>query len=174
MKLIIGLGNPGKKYQFTRHNAGFLAVEHYAIKKHLDKWSKRDKFKSLIIESGKAEDRVILAMPQTYMNRSGESVQSLKQFYKVANSQIIVVHDEVDIPFGEVRVKDGGGTAGHNGLESIVSHIGSDFKRLRIGTKNSLVETTDTRDFVLSNFSKTELSQLESILSEVSVQLAGL
>ena len=98
------------------------------------------------------------------MNNSGESVQALKQFYKIDNSDITVIHDDVDLRFGDVRDKDGGGTAGHNGLESIVSHIGVDFKRIRIGIRNPIADLADTSDFVLAQFSKVEQDNLPMII----------
>jgi PTH1 family peptidyl-tRNA hydrolase len=136
-----------------------------------DDWTLKDKFRALVASQDEGDTKTILAKPQTYMNNSGDSVQALKQFYKLDNSDIIVIHDDVDIPFGEVRIKAGGGTAGHNGLESVVSHIGNDFKRLRIGIRNPIAELADTSDFVLASFAPNEQAELDSILAEVISKL---
>ena len=164
MKLIVGLGNPDKKYEKTRHNFGFMVLDKLAEDRGLDEWILKDKFKALITETGEGKDKIILAKPQTFMNLSGESVLALKQFYKLENADITVIHDDVDIPFGVVREKQGGGTAGHNGLESVVGYIGDDFRRIRVGVKNPLLELVDTSKFVLANFTPNEVEKLDEII----------
>lgn len=166
MKLIVGLGNPGEKYMHTRHNAGFLAVTKYAADNNLGEWAMKDKFKSMIIESGEGDEKLILAMPQTFMNLSGEAVRAIKQFYKLDTADITIIHDDVDIPFGQFKLKDGGGTAGHNGLESILQYIDDGFKRIRIGVRTPLFDLVDTSDFVLANFSKEEYEKLPEIFDQ--------
>lgn len=171
MKLIVGLGNPGSKYEKTRHNVGFLVVEKYVSDNNLGDWLLKEKFKSLIIETGEGNSKLLLAKPQTFMNISGEAVQAVKSFYKLENKDITVIHDDVDIPFGEVREKVGGGTAGHNGLESIVEQIGDDFRRLRIGVKNPLLDLVDTSKFVLANFTPNEVKKLDEILKSTQFKI---
>lgn len=163
-KLIIGLGNPGEQYAKTRHNAGFITLNAFAEKNDLSQWSMKDRFKSEIIEfTDESGDKIVLAKPQTFMNLSGEAVQALKQFYKVDNEDITVVHDELDLPSEEVRTKQGGGSAGHNGIESVASHIGPDFNRVRIGIRTPEAESIEATDFVLGRLSKDEILQIRSL-----------
>ena len=130
--LIVGLGNPGKKYEGTRHNAGFIALE--ALAEKLNVKVNRVKFKAYVGEASLEGRRVLLMMPQTFMNLSGQCVQPLLAWHKIRPDQLVVVHDELDIPAGELRFKKGGGNAGHNGLKSITQLLGTpDFYRLRIG-----------------------------------------
>ena len=122
-KLIVGLGNIGKEYQGTRHNSGFMAVDEYAKANGFPEWQEKTKFKAYVTEDFVAGKKVILAKPTTLYNLSGESVRALKDFYKLTNKDITIVHDELDLPFGTVKSKQGGGSAGSNGLKSIISHI---------------------------------------------------
>jgi PTH1 family peptidyl-tRNA hydrolase len=131
-KLIAGLGNPGTKYQWTRHNAGFLVLDRLAeiIRVSVD----RTKFGSLYGEGSWSGNRLVLLKPQTFMNLSGRAVAEAARFYKIPPADIIVVHDDLDLPFGQIRLKSGGGHGGHNGLRSIIAELGSaDFVRLRVG-----------------------------------------
>ncbi len=162
--LVIGLGNIGTQYTKTRHNIGFEVLDTLQNNLGFPKWQEKTKFKALISEDYSGGKKVILAKPTTFMNASGESVQALKDFYKLENKDIIVIQDEYDLPFGTVKLKQGGGSAGNNGLKSLISHIGDDFTRIRIGVKNELAEKMDTADFVLAKFSKEEQKQLESII----------
>lgn len=173
--LVVGLGNVGKEYEGTRHNFGFKAVDCYAEKHGFPAWQEKSKFKAYITEDFVAGKKVVLAKPTTLYNLSGESVRLLKDFYKLDNKDIIIVHDELDLPFGTVREKVGGGSAGSNGLKSIISHIQSDFKRIRLGIKNDLLtDSTNSRsqkkidpaDFVLSKFSSEEKKQLDTVLAQ--------
>ncbi|MBP9738576.1 aminoacyl-tRNA hydrolase [Candidatus Saccharibacteria bacterium] len=170
--LVVGLGNIGKQYNTTRHNIGFEVLD--ALQKKLDfpKWQEKTKFKALISEDYSGGKKVILAKPTTFMNASGESLQALKDFYKLENKDIIVIQDEYDLPFGTVKLKQGGGSAGNNGLKSLISHIGDDFTRIRIGVKNELAEKMNTADFVLGKFSKEEQKQLESIIQAAITKLS--
>lgn len=174
-RLIVGLGNIGKKYQATRHNSGFMAIDAYAKANKFPAWQEKTKFKAYITEDFVNGKKIILAKPTTLYNLSGETVRILKDFYKLTNRDITVIHDELDLPFGTVKQKQGGGSAGSNGLKSIISHIGEDFKRIRIGIKNDLLaDSTSSRsakkqdpaDFVLSNFSSTEKKQLALIMQK--------
>jgi PTH1 family peptidyl-tRNA hydrolase len=162
--LIIGLGNIGKEFESTRHNSGFMTVDAYAKENSFPAWQEKPKFKAFISEDFVAGKKIVLAKPTTLYNLSGESVRALKDFYKLSNKDIIVVHDELDLPFGTVKEKQGGGSAGSNGLKSIITHIGEDFKRIRIGIKNDLLERIDAADFVLAKFSSTEKKQLDDII----------
>lgn len=134
MKLIVGLGNPGKKYANTRHNVGFRVIDHLSL--HLDagKPVANEKFNAEISETRVNGDRVVLAKPFTFMNASGEAVAALVRFYKIEPSDILIVHDEMDFPAGRLAFALGGGDAGHNGIRSVIDSIGTDaFARLRIG-----------------------------------------
>ena len=133
MKLLVGLGNPGGKYAFTRHNAGFMVIDRLAFKHGID--LKEDKKKKSIVGKGTiGGEAVTVAKPQTFMNLSGEAIQSLSSYLKLNIDDIVVVHDEIDLDFGKIKVKTGGGHGGHNGLKSITSMLGDGgFTRLRVG-----------------------------------------
>jgi PTH1 family peptidyl-tRNA hydrolase len=132
MLLLVGLGNPGARYVRQRHNIGFMAVEAAARAHHFGPW--RSKFSSLVSEGFLDDVKVLLQKPQTFMNRSGYAVAEAVRFYKLPLTQIVVCHDELDLAAGKVRIKTGGGVAGHNGLRSIAEQLGSrDFKRVRMG-----------------------------------------
>lgn len=164
IKLVFGLGNIGKEFEATRHNSGFLVLEAYRKENELPSWQEKVKFKALISEGFINGSKVILAQPTTMYNLAGESIQAIKEFYKLTNKDITVVHDELDLPFGSVKEKQGGGSAGSNGLKSIITYIGADFKRIRIGIKNELLEKMDAADFVLAKFSTTEKEQLDDVV----------
>jgi PTH1 family peptidyl-tRNA hydrolase len=164
--LIVGLGNPGKEYDMTRHNIGFDCVESLAKALEFEGWvHKKDMNCSLI--SGQAGDqRVIMIKPDTFMNESGRAVQAVMHFYKITSDQVIVIHDELDIEFGKIQTKYGGGSAGHNGLKSIIQHIGENFARIRVGIgKDSKV---DPADYVLSKFSAEEQKMLPQLYREAN------
>lgn len=159
--VIVGLGNPGPKYQWTRHNAGFLFLDRLA---HLENINiNRKNFSGLAGEWTLAGNRLILLKPQTFMNLSGQAVMQALQFYKLPLSQLIVVHDELDLPFGSVRLKQGGGHGGHNGLRSIMEQLGKgDFNRLRIGIGRP--PHGDTVNYVLGNIPPDQMEDLSRIL----------
>jgi len=169
MHLIIGLGNPGTKYVNTRHNIGFDIVDFLAQAEASPKKSGifsrnksdfKSKHRALISESRIAGKKVILAKPQTFMNLSGESVAALAKFYKIENENIIVIYDDIDLPLGKLRMRPGGGSGGHNGIKSIISHIGEDFCRVRIGIGADKHADFDTADYVLGKFTKKETETL--------------
>ena len=169
MHLVVGLGNPGPRYAGNRHNVGFMVVERLAERLGAGPW--RDKFKGRLAEGRRGGDKVLLLQPQTFMNVSGESVQPAVAFYKLPLQRLLVVHDELDLPFGTLRLKVGGGTAGHNGLRSLVRHLGSgDFCRLRVGigrpTGKQRVE-----QFVLSDFDAAERAELPDLLERAAAAL---
>ncbi len=172
ISLIVGLGNVGAEYKETRHNVGFMAVDALKKEKGFPAWQKKAKFKTQITEEFIGGKKVILAKPSTFMNLSGEAVRALKDFYKLKNSDITIIHDELDIPFGTVKEKTSGGSAGHNGLKSIISHIGEDFHRIRIGIKNDQLEKMDPADFVLARFSKSEEKDLKQVIKAATEKLA--
>lgn len=175
IKLIVGLGNVGKEYDGTRHNIGFAVVDEFRKKNKFPTWQEKSKFKTYISEDFQDGKKVILAKPTTLMNSSGDSIRALKDYYKLDNKDIVIIHDELDLPFGTVKQKQGGGSAGNNGLKSLISQIGEDFSRIRIGIKNELLaDSTNSRsakrmdaaDFVLSKFSKEEMTKLKNIVSD--------
>lgn len=152
--LICGLGNPGRAYQKNRHNIGFQLVDFIAQKLNIT-FSESSKFLGSVASKKIGDHTYILCKPSTYMNLSGQSVGALKKFYNVSNDFIWVAHDEIDIPFGEIRMKQGGGHAGHNGLRSIDAYIGKDYHRIRLGVGRPL-HKEDVSNYVLSDFSKSE------------------
>ncbi len=170
MWLFVGLGNPGPKYERNRHNVGFMVVEKIMDSFH-DFSPFRAKFQGKVSEGRLGNKKVVLLKPETYMNNSGQSVIKCMQFYKIEPENVIVFHDEIDIDPNTVRVKKGGGTAGHNGLKSIQSHLGTaEFWRVRIGIGRPQHQG-DVSDYVLDNFSKAEqewCTPLVEALSEKS------
>lgn len=165
--LIVGLGNIGSQYTKTRHNVGFMAVDAYRTGKNMPDWQEKPKFKAYVSEDFIAGQKIVLVKPTTLMNLSGESIRALKDFFKLNNDDITIVHDELDLPFGTVKTKKDGGSAGHNGLKSLIKHIGADFHRIRIGISNDQLKNIEAADFVLGNFSKEEQKQLPKLLNEV-------
>lgn len=167
MKLVIGLGNPEDKYKSTRHNVGFAALDEYAKKNNLSFQSK-DKFKAAIAEYNSASEKVIFAKPTTYYNLVGESARVIADFYKIDPVDILIVHDELALPFGIVRTRLSGSAAGNNGIKSIIEHIGEDTPRIRIGIHNDLATQIHDADFVLGKFTKDESEILQkTTLSKV-------
>jgi PTH1 family peptidyl-tRNA hydrolase len=170
MLLFVGLGNPGARYAGNRHNIGFMAVE--AIARRHDFGPFRRKFQGLVVEGAIARERVLLLLPGTYMNESGRAVAEAARFYKLDLEQIVVFHDEVDLAPAKVRVKVGGGVAGHNGLRSITAHIGNDYKRVRIGIgKPAAKELVPMH--VLGDFGKAERAWVDA-LCDIMAENAGL
>jgi len=155
IKLIVGLGNPGRQYEKTRHNAGFLFLD--ALAQELGCiWSIESRFQGLFAEGSIANGKVMLLKPDTFMNRSGQSVGKIARYYKIHSEEILVVHDELDFNPGVVKLKKDGGHAGHNGLRDIIAHLGSkEFYRLRIGIGRPAAGKV-VADFVLSTPSKQE------------------
>ena len=164
-RLIVGLGNPGQEYANNRHNIGFMALDAVAEAQDISFVTKKD-LRALVAVTHIEGKQVVLAKPITFMNLSGEAVQSLASFYKVSTADITVVHDELDLPFGKVQKKIGGGSAGHNGLKSIIQHLGEDFTRIRVGIGPKTPEQMDTADYVLQDFSKAEQKKLAGIIKE--------
>lgn len=166
-KLIIGLGNPGKEYELTRHNTGFICVDAFAANEN-GSWHAKNSLQSQICELRIGQTRIILCKPQTFMNLSGQAARAVQQFYKITNADTLSVYDELDIQFGQIRSRLGGSSAGHNGVKSLVSHLGEDFGRIRVGIANEHSSRTDSADFVLQKFSKAEQGGLDKLTTEVS------
>ena len=170
--VIVGLGNPGKEYEGTRHNIGFAAVDEFARKLDFPAWVEKKDLKSHITQQNVGDNRVILVKPTTFMNLSGEAVQAVSHFYKVPLDQILAVHDELDIPFGQIRTRVGGSDAGNNGVKSLIQHIGDNFGRVRVGIQNEISAKADSADFVLSKFAKEEQEHLLALLRETTAILS--
>ncbi|HMA71694.1 MAG TPA: aminoacyl-tRNA hydrolase [Xanthobacteraceae bacterium] len=160
MRLLVGLGNPGPRYAGNRHNIGFMVVEAIARRHRIVPWRRR--FQGVAAEGPIEGERVILLLPGTYMNDSGRAVAEAAHFYKVDIGNIVVFHDEIDLPAAKVRVKTGGGVAGHNGLRSISSHVGNDYRRVRIGVGHPGVKEL-VYPYVLSDFAKDERPWVEAL-----------
>lgn len=167
--LIVGLGNPGAKYQSTRHNIGFAVVDVLASDLQFQAFSQHKQFGALVAEQTVGNAKVILAKPTTYMNDSGLAVQKMTHYYKIPLENTVVIHDDLAINFGQIRMRIGGQSAGHNGIKSIIQHCGSDFGRIRVGIKNALTPKDDTSDFVLSNFTKEEKPHIPALATEASL-----
>jgi len=167
MWLIVGLGNPGEQYTRTRHNIGFQCVLHLAQRHGLSFSKKREQ--SRLAEGTIRGERVVLAMPQTYMNRSGYAVSGLRSWYKIpVHERLLVIYDEMDLPFGRLRLRESGSAGTHNGMRSIVQQLGSQaFPRLRVGIGKPPREW-DTIAYVLGNFGKDEEQALPSIYDHVA------
>lgn len=168
MKLIVGFGNPGDKYNFTRHNFGFLALDFYAKIKNLS-WNKTPKFDALYLKSSDA----IFIKPQTFYNDIGHSVQAFAHYYKISPENCLIVCDDFNLDFGIIRFRSKGSAGGNNGLKSVIKELNtSDFPRLRLGTANpELRQKLGDVDFVLSRFTPAEKSNLPEILSSTSASI---
>jgi len=160
MRLLVGLGNPGAKYAGNRHNVGFMVVDAIARRHGIGPWRRR--FQGVAAEGPLGGERVVLLLPGTYMNESGLAVSEAAHFYKIGTGDIVVFHDEIDLPPAKVRVKTGGGIAGHNGLRSISSHVGNDYHRVRIGVGHPGVKEL-VMPHVLGDFAKAERPWVEAL-----------
>lgn len=169
-KLIVGLGNFGAKYDLTRHNIGFYCVDSLAGAEN-GSYSEKKSLKCLIADLRIGQSRIIICKPTTYMNLSGEAVRAVQDYFKLSNKDTIVVHDELDLPFGQIRTRQGGSAGGHNGIKSVIQHCGEDFGRVRIGIANEFSSKLDSADFVLQKFSKSEQENLKPLSTEVNAIL---
>ncbi len=170
MLLFVGLGNPGAKYAHNRHNVGFMAVDEIARRHGFAPWRRR--FQGETAEGTLERERVVLLKPMTFMNNSGLAVQEASNFFKLAEGEITVFHDEIELPPAKVRVKVGGGGAGHNGLRSISAHVGNDYRRVRIGVGHPGIKEL-VHGHVLNDFAKDERPWVEA-LREAIADSAGL
>ena len=165
MKLLVGLGNLGSKYARNRHNVGFMAVERIAEKHRFGPWKR--KFSGLAADGEIAGEKVLLLKPDTYMNESGRSVGEAVRFLKIAEGEIVAFHDELDLAPGKIKVKTGGGNAGHNGLRSITQHVGNEFVRVRIGIGHPGAKEL-VHGYVLHDFARADEAWLETLLDAMS------
>ncbi len=182
MKLIVGLGNPGEKYFSTRHNLGadFLILAQKIAKKKgipFSSWNFNKKFKAFISQGKIKEEKIILALPQTFMNNSGQSVQLLMEFYKIPLHNLTVIHDDIDIPLGEFKIQQNKSSAGHKGVQSIIDKIGSqNFQRVRIGINPQIKNGVSllkipTEKFVLQKFSSKEKNKIQNLTEKILPKL---
>ena len=165
MLLFVGLGNPGARHVWNRHNVGFMAVDAIAKRHDFSPWRRR--FQGVASEGVLGPGRIYLLLPGTFMNESGRAVAEAMQFYKLALIDLVVFHDELDLPPGKVRVKSGGGVAGHNGLRSISAHVGNEYRRVRIGIGHPGVKEK-VHGYVLSDFAKIERPMLETLTGSIA------
>lgn len=166
--LIIGLGNIGKEHTGTRHNIGFEALDDFAKNNDFPDWIAKRDLKCQLAISNMGENRVVLCKPTTFMNNSGEAAQAVQRFYQVYNQNSLVIYDELVVPFGSLRTRLGGSDAGHNGVKSLIQHIGDDFGRLRVGVGSETSQKADAANFVLGKFTKREQASLPLIIREAS------
>lgn len=174
MILIVGLGNPGEKYQFTRHNLGFLVIERFA-KKQLPlpetRWENNSKFEAEIIKVGQ---KMILVKPDTFMNESGKTVAKIASFYQIAPAEIWIIHDDVDLPLGRIKIRLGGASAGHRGVESVIRNLGTaDFFRFRLGVglPKEVGGEKEIETYVLREFESNETSTLKQVVKNTVAAL---
>ena len=154
MKLIVGLGNPGKEYNNTRHNIGFMVIDNYLCKKQIDNF--KTKFSGIYVDTVIFGEKIIFLKPQKYMNLSGEVIKEFIKFYKIDINDLLIINDDLDMPCGKIRLREKGSSGGHNGLKNIENHLETNqYKRLKIGVGND--KKISTKDYVLGHFNKEEL-----------------
>ncbi len=164
--LVAGLGNPGKEYVGTRHNIGFEAIDQVVDYLAIGPWANKKDLKCQIATGIVSGTRVVAIKPSTFMNNSGEAVQSASHFYKIAPSDILVIHDELDIAFGKIRTSVDGSAAGHNGIKSVIAQMGQAFGRVRIGVGPKKPAAIDSADFVLAKFTSAQAKQVPDLCKE--------
>ncbi len=171
--LLVGLGNPGQEYDLTRHNVGFLCLDEFVSKTdEMEDWQNKKNLKCLLSSGQLGDARVMVIKPTTFMNNSGQAVQAVLDFYKLSPSQIAVIHDDIDVDFGQIRLRVGGSSAGHNGIKSVSEAIGEDYGRVRVGIGPKKPAKIPSEDFVLQKFSKEEQAQLPNLAQEASAILS--
>lgn len=175
MKLIVGLGNPGREYVHTRHNAGFEVMD--AIADHVSADISQKKFKALIDKVRIGNESVLLMKPQTYMNNSGEAVRAAMDFYHLTPQDLLVIYDDMDMPVGRLRLRQKGSAGGHNGIKSIIAQLGTEeFPRIRVGVGAKPNPQYDLADWVLSKFSEEDMTALQPALehaADAAVKIVG-
>jgi PTH1 family peptidyl-tRNA hydrolase len=161
VKLIVGLGNPGKKYTNTKHNVGFMCLDKYAHKYNLT-FKKENKFNAELVKV----DSLLLLKPHTFMNLSGQSIKAIVDYYDIDVDDILIIYDDLSLPLGKIRLREKGSAGGHNGIKSVISHLGTqEFKRIKVGIdSNPLI---DTKDYVLGTFTKKQLEELSLKFNQV-------
>lgn len=168
MHLLVGLGNPGARYARTRHNVGFLVAERAAARAGVS--IERKLFGALVGEGALAGQKVMFALPQQFMNVSGQAVASIVGFYKVSASEVVVAHDDMDLPFGRLRVRTGGGHGGHNGIRDLVRVLGPDFVRVKVGVGRP-PSGWDPADYVLAPWTSEEASRLDELVDQAAAAM---
>ena len=163
MKLIVGLGNPGKEYENTRHNIGFMAIDNYVKLHNLGDF--KEKFNGMYLKYQLGDEQVILLKPLSFMNLSGDVVRRYVDYFKIDINDILIIHDDLDMPVGKIKIKVGGSSGGHNGIKDISIKLGiEEFKRLKVGIANN--KNMDTKDYVLGRFSKEEKELIDKAIEE--------
>ncbi|HMJ90019.1 MAG TPA: aminoacyl-tRNA hydrolase [Candidatus Acidoferrum sp.] len=171
LRLVVGLGNPGAEYARTRHNAGFMVVEHVASRM-VSRWNLEKKFNARVAKAERVGQKLLLAEPQTFMNASGEAVGALLNFYRVPVAELLVVVDDADLPFGEIRMRPKGSSGGHHGLESIEKHLGTrEFARVKVGIGRTVDGRREITNYVLGKFAAGEMKLLEKVLDRAANQV---
>lgn len=170
--LFVGLGNPGKQYELTRHNVGFIILDNLSENMNLQ-WKDSKKFTAHVTETNFKGKKIYFCKPQTYMNLSGESVQKISSYYNIPLSDIVVFHDDLDLNLGRIKFKTGGGSAGHNGLKSIDLMVGNNYNRIRIGIGKP-ENNYSVSSYVLSKFSDDEFPILENVIKHISSNIENL
>ena len=166
MKLIVGLGNPGKQYELTRHNVGFLCIDRIEDRYNLA-FKFESSFNAMVATANICGEKCIFVKPQTYMNLSGEAVGKIIKYYKVDVQDLLVIYDDMDLPFGALRLREKGSAGGHNGIKNIIAHLSTqEFKRIRVGISGHA--NLDAKDYVLGRFSKDEQANLAIVTDYVS------
>lgn len=170
--LVVGLGNEGKEYTGTRHNIGFACLDYFADHEDFPAWIEKVDLKCQLTKQLIGDTSVILIKPTTYMNESGQAVSAVQRFYKISAAQTLVIHDELALPFGQLRTRTGGSHAGNNGIKSILKFCDDNFTRIRIGIDNEKSKQMDTSDFVLAKFLGEERDRARKIETEVSSMIS--
>lgn len=167
--LVVGLGNPEPKYDQTRHNVGFMCLDEFVAKTdEMGDWVNKKDFKGLVSQGTIGSNRIIALKPTTFMNLSGEAVGLISRFYQITPDNTAVIHDELDVDFGQIRLRVGGTSAGHNGIKSVTKAISEGYGRIRIGIGPKHPEQIETEDFVLKKFDKNETAQLDNLKREAT------
>lgn len=172
MKVIFGLGNPGAEYNSTRHNLGFLMLDRIAAQ-HSAAFLPKSKFSAHIAEFSVNGEKILLVKPQTFYNEVGQAARAIMGFYKLSSTNLLVIHDELALPFGALRIRNDGSDAGNNGIKSLNTHIGQQYTRLRIGIATPLRDQMNDADFVLGKFNAEEQSQLKIITDHAKTLAEG-
>lgn len=166
MKLIVGLGNPGEQYKKTRHNVGFLAIEKIAKNENFSPWKINKKFNAEISKGAILTEKIILAKPQIFMNNSGASVKAISDYYKILANDIIVIHDDLDLPLAKIRINQNASSGGHKGVQNIIDCLTTqNFARFRLGIANEHKENIPADEYVLKNFTNEEYQQIDSAIT---------
>lgn len=169
MKLIVGLGNPGKQYEKTWHNLGFLTVEKFRQERDLSPWKKNSKFKAELTAGQVNKEKIILARPLTFMNNSGWAVKALMKYYKIKPEDLVIIHDDIDLPLGKLRLAKNSSSGGHNGIKSIIDELSTkDFIRIKIGIQTDKTKLVGAPDYVLEKFSRAQEKEINLLIKKAA------